>query len=131
MKTTWARPPRRSRSSKLVMTVRRVTEDHAVRPVELVLVELDRLVCIQLVDVEEGLLEALAADGAHDLLGRELLVDVDRRGWDVDVRALHLACPDHLGIEVGVVGQVRTGLVRSRWARPAGGLLTLVESGCS
>jgi hypothetical protein len=67
----------------------RVAEDHAVGPVDVVLVEADGLAILLLRVGEHVALDVLASHSAEDGLGRDALVDV--QGHGVDDELLHLA----------------------------------------
>ena len=84
-----------------------VAQDHAVGPVGLVLVVLDRLISGQSIEVfEQGQLRLFddLAKIFDDDLRDDLFLDVDRRRIHHQVFAvlLILAAPDELRVEVGV-----------------------------
>ena len=70
-----------------------VTEDHAIRPVHVVLVELHGLGVIVLRIGKEIALDILAGEHAEDGLGGDALVHVEGDGLDLEPRLLAFAAP--------------------------------------
>ena len=91
----------------------RVAQNEAVRPIDIVLIELHRFAERQLrIGEQAELLDLRATNSVDDRLCRDALVDVERDGFDINARCIsdldalqpRLAGPDELRREVWVVG---------------------------